>query len=76
MSIADHFEHAPDAGFVRNYDSSSARRQFNVSLILIVVIAVAASALAFLVRFDQPTDRSAAGVTPVAPSYVGSLTGR
>ncbi len=38
MSIADHFDHAPDAGFVRSYDLRSARRQFQVSLILIVIL--------------------------------------
>lgn len=72
MSIADHFDHTPDAGFVRNYDSGSARRQFKVSVMLVVVIAMAASALGFLVKFDQP----ATSVAPAAatPSYVGTLT--
>jgi hypothetical protein len=73
MSIADHFDHTPDAGFVRNYDSGSARRQFNVSLMLVAVIAVAALALGFLVRFDQSVGDRAA-VSPVMPSYVGSLS--
>jgi hypothetical protein len=60
MSIADHFDHAPDAGFVRSYDLRSARRQFQVSLILIVVLTVSAFALGFLVRFDPPTGISQA----------------
>ena len=72
MSIADHFEHAPDARFIRDYDSSIARRQFNISLTLIVVIALAATALAFLVRFDGPGARAAAGL-PTPPSYAGHL---
>lgn len=55
MSIADHFYHAPDAGFVRSYDSKAARRQFQVSIVLILVLALAAFALGLLVRFDQPT---------------------
>ena len=38
MSIADHFDHTPDAGFVRSYDLRSARRQFQVSLTLIVIL--------------------------------------
>lgn len=71
MSIADHFDHTPDAGFVRNYDSGSARRQFNVSLILVVVIGVAASALGMLVNFDQPAADTAPAL--VTPSYVGTL---
>lgn len=54
MSIADHFYHAPDAGFVRSYDSRAARRQFQVSLALILILAVAAFALGMLVRFDDP----------------------
>jgi hypothetical protein len=73
MSIADHFEQIPDAGLVRTYDSGSARRQFNVSLMLIVVIAIAASALAFLVRFDRSTDEAPVGPPSTAPAYVGSL---
>lgn len=55
MSIADHFFHAPDAGFVRSYDSQAARRQFQVSLVLILVLALAAFALGLLVRFDDPS---------------------
>ena len=68
MSIADHFDHAPDAGFVRSYDSRAARRQFQVSLVLIVILTVAAFALGLLVRFDEPS----AGVSqaPMAPHDV------
>ncbi|MEW6437440.1 MAG: hypothetical protein AB1508_09790 [Pseudomonadota bacterium] len=54
MSIADHFDRAPDAGFVRSYDSRAARRQFQVSLVLIVILTVSAFALGLLVRFDPP----------------------
>ena len=60
MSIADHFDHAPDAGFVRSYDLRSARRQFQVSLILIVVLTISAFALGLLVRFDPPAGVSQA----------------
>ena len=73
MSIADHFEHAPDAVFVRDYDSGTARRQFNVSIILIVVIAVAASALGFLVRFDTPSPQPSTMSVSAPPAYVGKL---
>lgn len=58
MSIADHFFHAPDAGFVRTYDSQAARRQFQVSVALILILAVAAFALGLLVRFDEPVSGS------------------
>lgn len=65
MSIADHFYHTPDAGFVRTYDSQAARRQFQVSVALILVLALAAFALGLLVRFDEP----ASAIHP-APSQV------
>lgn len=73
MSIADHFEHAPDARFIRDYDSNAARRQFNLSLTLIVVIALAASALALLVRFDGPVQGGAPIALSAPPPYVGHL---
>ena len=55
MSIADHFYHTPDASFVRSYDSHAARRQFQVSVALILILALAAFALGMLVRFDDPS---------------------
>ena len=55
MSVADHFDHTPDAGFVRAYDSQAARRQFQVSVVLILVLTLAAFALGLLIRFDGPT---------------------
>lgn len=75
MSIADHFEHTPDAGFVRDYDSGTARRQFVVSLVLVAVIAVATAALGVLVRFDSQEPARAAGAPTltVPPSYAGKL---
>jgi hypothetical protein len=54
MSIADHFDHAPDAGFIRAYDSRAARRQFQISAALILVLALAAFTLGFVLRFDDP----------------------
>ncbi|HYP58532.1 MAG TPA: hypothetical protein VEQ35_09650 [Beijerinckia sp.] len=54
MSIADHFDHSPDAGFIRYYNAQAARRQFQVSVILVFVLAMAAFALGLLVRFDAP----------------------
>ncbi len=72
MSIADHFEHAPDAGFIRDYDAGTARRQFNVSMVLIAIVAVAAAALSAIVRFDTP--QATVSVAPAAPpTYVGKL---
>jgi hypothetical protein len=74
MSIADHFHRAPDAGFVRSYDAKAARRQFQISLALILILALAAFTLGLLVRFDGP-----AGEANPAPSahhdvhFAGSL---
>ena len=65
MSIADHLYHAPDAGFVRTYNSQAARRQFQVSVALILILAAAAFTLGLLVRFDGPVT----GAQPV-PSKV------
>jgi len=64
MSIADHFDHAPDAGFIRTYDSQTARRQFQVSVVLILVLAMAAFALGLLVRFDD----TSSAMAPASPA--------
>jgi hypothetical protein len=58
MSVAGHFDHAPDAAFVRAYDKQTARRQFQISLILILVLTFAAFALGFLVRLDAGKNES------------------
>ena len=57
MPIADHFNRRPDAGFVRSYDLRSARRQFQVSLVLILVMAGAAIALGLMTRLDPPAQQ-------------------
>jgi hypothetical protein len=58
MSVADHFDHTPDAAFVRAYDKQTARRQFQISLILILVLSFAAFALGLLVRLDAGASES------------------
>lgn len=74
MSIADHFQHAPDAGFIRNFDGNAARRQFRVSMVLVIVIATAAMALGALVRFDSPAASGPVAVSPTPPPhYAGRL---
>lgn len=73
MSIADHFQQAPDAGFIRNFDSGAARRQFRVSMVLVIVIAAAAAALGAVVRFDGPVSPSASSAPLVPPHYAGRL---
>ena len=75
MSIADHFEQAPDAGFIRDYSTSTARRQFHQSIVLIVLLALASAALGFVVRFDGPSSQTDSYAQTVAPpAYVGGLS--
>lgn len=69
MSIADHFDHAPDAEFVRSYNSQVARRQFQISLALILVLSLAAFTLGFLLRFDEPVREA----HPVPGMHQGAL---
>jgi hypothetical protein len=54
MSIADRFDHGSDAGFVRAYDANAARRQLQISIMLVAVLALAAIVLGLLVRLDRP----------------------
>lgn len=55
MSIADRFyDHRSDAGFIRAYDVHAARRQFQISIVLVTVLALAAVALGMLARIDRP----------------------
>ncbi|HUB65753.1 MAG TPA: hypothetical protein VL996_15120 [Methylocella sp.] len=54
MPIADPFNHRSDAGFIRAYDARAARRQFQISLVLVAVVALAAAALGMLTRLDRP----------------------
>jgi hypothetical protein len=75
MSITDHFRRTPDAGLVRSYDPRAARRQFQVSLVLIMILTLAAFTLGLLLRFDAPSE----DVKPLPNThhdlrFAGSLT--
>ena len=50
MSVVDHFDKAPEAGFSRGWDAEAARRQFNVSLALIAALAFGIGVVAFSMR--------------------------
>lgn len=50
MSIAEHFDDGPDAGFTRRYDATTARRQLRVSAALLIVLAFATIVLGLLAR--------------------------
>ncbi|MCI0599694.1 MAG: hypothetical protein L0Y50_03815 [Beijerinckiaceae bacterium] len=56
MPIADNPGQTADAGFVRAYDARAARRQFQVSIVLVLVLAFAATALSLLTRLDRPVN--------------------
>jgi hypothetical protein len=66
MSVVDHFDKAPEAGFSRGPDAESARRQFNVSLGLIAALACAAGLLAFTLRGEGPKATSTAAASRTA----------
>jgi hypothetical protein len=52
MGIIDHFEAVDDPGFRSSVDPNAARQQFNMSLGLVVVLAIAAATLALSFRFE------------------------
>ncbi|PNE12871.1 MAG: hypothetical protein CR217_01255 [Beijerinckiaceae bacterium] len=74
MSIADNFDLKSDAGFVRAYDARAARRQFQFSGMLVLVLALAAIALGILTQFAPPivTGRSSAA-RPSSPHIAETL---
>jgi hypothetical protein len=74
MSIADHFRRVPDAGFVRSYDSQAARHQFQISLVLIAILALAAFTLGLLVRFDAAPQANPVPIKHPDVHFAGSLT--
>ena len=53
ISIIRQFDQVPDRGFVRAYDIHAARRQFRVSVALILILTMAAFAFGFLARPDD-----------------------
>jgi len=62
MSIVDHFDRTPDAGFTHGLDPKAARRQFNMSLGLVTVLAVATVSAAFTLGLE-PRHSAPAGAT-------------
>ena len=49
MSIVDHFERNPSAGFMRHGLARQANRQFRISVALVIVLALAALSVSFSV---------------------------
>ena len=71
MSIANNFDRSPDAGFTRSFDVESARRQFQLSLVLVLILAVATMVLGVMIRFDAPTSASLSPIKPIETHYAG-----
>lgn len=61
MSLVDKFDDHIEPAFTRSFDRESARRQFRVSILLVVAMATAA----FVLGFALPIN-SAQNVSPVA----------
>jgi hypothetical protein len=51
MPAAEKFGPEPEAGFVRAFDAAAAKRQFQISIALLLVLAFAASALGVLAAY-------------------------
>lgn len=74
MSVVDHFDKAPEAGFSRGCDAEAARRQFNVSLALIAALAFGVGSVAYTMR-SAPKRPVTAAIEHVEPhtTVYGSL---
>jgi hypothetical protein len=70
MSIMHHFDHRTDAGFIRAYDAKAARRQLQISIALVAVLALAAVALGMLARLDRPNAQERSAAIAVSSHHV------
>jgi hypothetical protein len=71
MTIASNFDRSPDAGFTRSFDAESARRQLQLSAILVLILAAATFMLGVMIRFDAPTSASLSPIKPIETHYAG-----
>lgn len=71
MSLVDRFDDQQEPAFTRSFDRDSARRQFQVSAVLVVAMAVAAFVLGFALPIDSPRSMKSA---PIADD--SGFTGR
>ena len=71
MSILDHFDRSAEHGFTWQIDPDTARRQFNLSIMLVAFIALATFTATLAMKFEAPTQGSGGGRALVqAPSLV------
>ena len=71
MSIANNFDRPSDAGFTRSFDAESARRQLQLSVLLVAILAVATFMLSVMIRFDVPSTASVSPIKPIETHYAG-----
>lgn len=62
MSLVDKYDNKNQSGYVRRFDRESARRQFRLSLLLIVAMALSAFVLGFAMPVGSPATTMGAGV--------------
>jgi len=62
MSLVDKYEDKKSSTYVRSFDRDSARRQFRVSLVLIVAMALSAFVLGFAMPVGAPDPTTGAAV--------------
>jgi len=72
ISIQHQFDRAPANGFVRAYDFRAARRQFKISVALIVILAMAAFAFGFSARPDLPAGHASPASAPHKIYFAGT----
>lgn len=79
--VSNQIDNGFDAGFTRSWNPSSARRQFQMSLILVGALLCSAVVLASTLRFDPPMqegrsasiNRSYDKSSTISPSFAGSI---
>lgn len=58
MSLVDKFDNKTEPGLSRRFDRESARRQFRVSVLLIIAMALSAFVLGFAMPVGNPTEQT------------------
>ena len=58
MPVASNFDESPDAGFARTYDARAAKRQLQISIALVFVLAFAAAVIGVLAQLERPQTRT------------------
>ena len=74
MAMSEQFDEGLDAGFTRSWDPASARRQFQMSLILVGALACSAIVLASTLRFDPPMQEGRSMAISRSIDKSGSIT--